>query len=58
LGFWKEGGREKPYTIILGRYGVATVKFIVGCFGVWPKQKKYYVNFFEGELLCLVCLKK
>jgi len=30
----KEGGIFKSYTIILSRYGVATVKFIVDSFGV------------------------
>jgi len=26
------------YKLILGKYKVATVKFIVGRFGVWPKH--------------------
>ena len=32
--FLKEGGIVKSYTIIQGRYCVAIVKFVIGCFGL------------------------
>ena len=55
----KKGNRSRgKYTLIMrpvfGEY--YSILHSVFCFGVLPRQ--VYVNFFEGELLCLVCLEK
>jgi hypothetical protein len=49
----KEGGIVKSYTTILGKYCVSIVKFIIGCFGVLPKNKNYLFLFYKGGLLCV-----
>ncbi len=55
----KKGNRSRgKYTLIMrpvfGEY--YSILHSVFCFGVLSRQ--VYVNFFEGELLCLVCLEK
>ena len=39
IAFLEEGGIVKSYTVIVGKDGGASLKCIVGCFGMWPEHE-------------------